>query len=233
MTRNRLGFVALGTFSLFLLGCPAPEDNAVDGGGAGGSGGATGGRGGSSGGSGGSGSGGSGGAGTGGAAGGTGGATGGTGGATGGTGGATGGAGGRGGTGGATGGTGGAGTGGAGTGGSGMADARPPDTMMTAGTKLPPAIATIFMTRCANNCHNSEYVMAASAYTRLKGMAGAPCSRPRMVPNMGAMSLVVLAMKGMKPCGNAMRMPPNGTAVPAAEITMVEEWINGGAIPVP
>jgi hypothetical protein len=102
-----------------------------------------------------------------------------------------------------------------------------------AGTKLPPAIATIFMTRCGM-CHNNEYRMADTALTRLKGMAGAPCSRPRMTPGMGSMSLVVQAMKGMKPCGTNMKMPPgNAAAVPAAEITMVEEWIQGGAMLVP
>ena len=105
------------------------------------------------------------------------------------------------------------------------------------GTKLPPAVASIFMMRCGT-CHMdggmSRYGDPARAYTALKAMAGAPCSRPRMMPGNGAMSLVVQAMKGMKPCGTNMKMPPgNAAAVPMADIMTVEQWITMGAMPVP
>ena len=243
MASNRLSYLPISAFSLFLFACPAPVDNQE--GMAGGSGGSS-----SSGGSsgrGGSGTGGSAGGSTGGSSS-SGGSTGGSsssGGSTGGssssggsggsgTGGSTGGSSGSGGSTGGTSGTGGSagGTGGS-TGGSGGAMDAKAEAPGAAGTKLPPAIATIFMTRCGM-CHNNEYRMADTALTRLKGMAGAPCSRPRMTPGMGSMSLVVQAMKGMKPCGTNMKMPPgNAAAVPAAEITMVEEWIQGGAMLVP
>lgn len=243
MASNRLGYVALGAFSLFLYGCPVPVDMSETGGmggtASGGSGGSSGrggsGSGGSTGGSSGGSSGGASGGTGGSASGGTGGSSGGSGGSTGGSGDSTGGSGGNrdagtGGTGGGAGGSTGGSTGG-GTGDGGGMEA--PSAM---GTKLPPAIATIFMMRCGT-CHMdggmSRYGDATRAYNALKAMAPAPCSRARMTPPNGAGSLVIQAMKGMKPCGNNMRMPPQGTAVPAADIMAVEEWINMGAKPVP
>jgi hypothetical protein len=223
MKSARLGFLALSACSVLLLGCVSPVDkhdpDAGGGSGSGGrvgSGGTSGGSGGTSGGTGGSapGTGGSSGGGSGGTSGGTGGASGGRGGTSGGTGGMAG-----------------------GTGGMAGGDAGGGSEMGAAGTKLPADVAAIFMMRCGT-CHMdggmSRYGDPARAYNALKAMAGAPCSRPRMTPPNGAGSLVVQAMKGMKPCGTGMKMPPgNAPMVPAADIMKVEEWINAGAIPVP
>jgi hypothetical protein len=105
-----------------------------------------------------------------------------------------------------------------------------------AGTKVPADIAAILMTSCGTgNCHMGppSYRNAEQAFTRLKGMAGAPCSQPRMIAGQGMNSLVVKAMLGMKPCGAAMRMPPAGNAVPMADIMKIVQWIDAGGTPVP
>ena len=114
-----------------------------------------------------------------------------------------------------------------------MTDAKA-EAPAAAGTKLPPAIATIFMTRCGT-CHNSEYGNATMAYTRLKGMAGAPCSRPRMTPGDGRHEPGRSGHEGHEALRDqhedAARQRRRG-AQPQTSPT-VEEWITAGAMGVP
>ena len=255
MASNRLSYLAISAFSLFLFACPAPVDNqegTADGSGGSSSGGSSG--------RGGSGSGGSPGGSTGGSSS-SGGSTGGSsssGGSTGGssssggtsgsggsgTGGSTGGSSGSGGsgtggstggtsgTGGSTGGTGGStgGTGGSTGGSGGMTDARA-EAPAAMGTKVPANVQAVFM-KCGTACHGGNWGDATKSYARLKMNAMGCGAMPRMTVSDGANSLVVKKLKGAV-AGCGARMPLNMPALSEAEIMTVESWITMGAQPVP
>jgi hypothetical protein len=82
---------------------------------------------------------------------------------------------------------------------------------------------------------------SSNAYTNLVGVpaAGTACgdktpAYTRVIKNNAAQSLLYLKLNAKTtgkaaPCGNAM--PETGAALSAADITMIENWINEGANP--
>lgn len=104
--------------------------------------------------------------------------------------------------------------------------------------KVPAAVQMVFTKYCSTpGCHGGGWATAALSYTRIMGMAAAPCAMPRMKMGDGAGSLVVKKMLGTAGCG--MKMPNITPGVPCmgatcatmADIMTVQDWITMGAKP--
>jgi hypothetical protein len=240
MKLNRLGFFVLGALSVVALGCPVPMDNKPEGSGGAGGGDSSGGSGGSSakGGSGGSSNGGSGGSSSGGSSGSGGGS---------GSGGASGSGGGSG-SGGSGGSSGSGGSGG--SGGSSSTDAKPADmgggtADMSGGGGIPAAFMGVYTDTLSKKCGchvmngagGLSFSNAMTAYMNLKdkNSTQAMCTTlKRVTPGDPTKSLLVTLIKFAAATGNTApatgcnrtnRMPKNGAALTAAEITAIEGWI--------
>jgi hypothetical protein len=72
----------------------------------------------------------------------------------------------------------------------------------------------------------------AKAWTNLVGASATTvtgCTGERVMANNAAMSVLYQVVSEATPCGGS-QMPKGGTPLSAADQTMIEDWINGGAL---
>ena len=90
-------------------------------------------------------------------------------------------------------------------------------------------------------CHNGgntsipNYTTAATSFTTLVNAASTSCAGTRVIPGNAAASVLVNKLRAKAPfnsgllCGGAA-MPKGNRSITPAQLQMIEQWINAGAL---
>lgn len=107
------------------------------------------------------------------------------------------------------------------------------------GVSLAADLGPIFTAKCNNGfCHNTQNQASAlnlelgKAYASLVGVKSkhtACASFDRVAPGSPTTSFLIFKLQGNGSCFAGVRMPKGSSALPAAEIQLVRDWISEGA----
>ena len=88
------------------------------------------------------------------------------------------------------------------------------------------AAAAILQEKCLT-CHGETTATSGSRLTSRENLLKGGSRGPAIVPGKSTESLLYKAVSGS---GEVLRMPPVGGGLPAAEIAVIKEWLDAGAL---